>query len=86
MITEHLGNCQKIKILQFLINNKDNSHSIREILVGAKTKHKGLLNALRGLLAEDMIYIDKKTGRGNLYKINKENAAIESLVFLNKPI
>lgn len=84
MITDKLGNSPRIKILQFLIDNKNNSYSVREILVGAGVKHRNLVEVLKDLLKHDMIYIDKKVGKSNLYKINEFEPFAQALIYANE--
>lgn len=84
IITEHLGNSPRIKILQFLIQNKNNSYSIRDILFGAKVKHRNLIEVLKDLLDKDMIYIEKKVGKSNLYQINEFEPFVQSLIFASE--
>lgn len=84
MITDYLGNSPRIKIIQFFINNKNSSYSIREILLGANVKHRNLVDTLKDLLKKDMIYIDKKVGKSNLYRINELEPFCQSLILANK--
>ena len=84
MITDYLGNSPRIKILQFLINNKNNSYAIKEIILGANVKHRNLIDTLKDLLKKDMIYIEKKVGKSNLYKINEFEPFTQSLIYANE--
>lgn len=83
MITDYLGSSPRIKILQFLISNKDHSYSIREILAGASVKHRNLVEKLKDLMEKDMVYIEKKVGKSNLYKINEFEPYVQSLIYAN---
>lgn len=80
MITQYLGNSSRIKVLQFLIQNKKDSFSVREILLGAAVKHRNLVEILKDLLDKDMIYIERKIGRSKLYQINKDHPHIHALI------
>lgn len=84
MITDFLGNSPRIKILQFLIENKTRSYSIRDIILGAGVKHRNLVDTLKDLLSKDMIFIDKKVGKSNLYQINEFEPFAQSLIFANE--
>lgn len=80
-ITECLGNSSRIKIIEFLIKNKNKGMSIREILSGANVKHRNLVEILKDLLEKEVIYIERKIGKSNLYKVNESNGIIEGLMF-----
>jgi len=82
-LTEYLGNSSRIKVIEFLINNKDRSHSIRAILFGANVKHRNLVDTLKDLMAKDMVYIDKKVGKAILYQINELQPYVQSLIYAN---
>jgi len=81
MITDFLGNSPRIKILEFLIWNRDKDHSISDIILGANVKYRNLVIILEDLIKKDMIYISRKVGKSNLYKVNEFNPYIESLIF-----
>ena len=81
MIREYLGDYPRIKVLEFLINNKENSFGIREIIQHASVKHRNLIIILEDLLKKDMIYIEKRLGKSNLYKINEFEPFVQSLIF-----
>ena len=84
MITEHLGNSPRIKVINFLIENRDKGYSIVEIMEGAKVKHRTLIEIIKDLLNKQMIYIERKIGKSYLYKINEDNDFIESLLSIIK--
>lgn len=81
ILTKQLGNYPKIKVLEFLISNKEKGYSIREILLGANVKHRNLTEILKDLLKNDLIYIERKIGKSNLHKINEFNDFVQSLMF-----
>lgn len=84
MITEELGNSPRIKIIEFLIDNRNKGYSIVEIMEGAKVKHRTLIEVLKDLLNKKMIYIERKIGKSYLYKIDKDNDFIESLILASE--
>lgn len=81
IISEILGNSSRIKILEFLINNKENSFSVSYILMGASVKHRNAVDILKDLVEKDLIYIEKRIGKSNMYKINEHNEFIQALIF-----
>lgn len=83
MLTDYLGSSSRIKILEFLINNKERSFCIREILLGASVKHRNLVDTLKDLMAKDMVFIDKKVGKSILYQINELQPYVQSLIYAN---
>lgn len=81
MIREYLGNSPRIKVLEFLIFNRAKSYGVKEILMGAKVKHRNLIIILNDMLKKDIIYIEKKLGKSNLYRINEFEPFAQSLIF-----
>lgn len=80
-ISEYFGRSPRIKILEFLINNKEDSFGIKEIIKYAKVKHRNLIEVLSDLIKGDVIYIEKTLGKSNLYKINEFEPFVQSLMF-----
>lgn len=80
-ITDCLGSSSRIKVIEFLIKNKDKGMSVREILSGAKVKHRNLVDMLEDFLGQSVIYIERKIGKSNLYKVNELHGVIEALMF-----
>lgn len=80
-IRNKLGNSTRIKILEFLINNKNEGWGIREIIKYARVKHRTSVKEIKNLIKEDMIYIDRTIGRSNLFKVNDLDPFIQSLSF-----
>lgn len=81
-VTRRFGRSPRIKILEFLINNRESSWGIREIIQHAKVKHRNTVEELKDLVKKDLIYIEKTVGRSHLYKINKLEPYIQSLIFV----
>lgn len=81
IITDYLGNSPKIKIIEFLIFNREKAHSISEIILGANVKHRTLVIVLKDLLEMDLVFIARKVGKSNLYQINEFHSFIQALVF-----
>lgn len=80
-ISSKFGAYPRIKILEFLINNKQEAWGIREIIKYARVKHRNAVKEVQDLLDNDLIYIDKTLGRSHLYKANELNNFVQSLVF-----
>lgn len=80
-IRAKFGNYPRIKILEFLINNREESWGIREIIKYARVKHRNAFEELKIMLKNDLIYIDKTLGKSHLYKVNELNPFVESLMF-----
>ena len=81
MITDYLGTSPRIKVIELLIDNRDKGLSIREIILGANVKHRNLVEIIKDLLEKDVIYIERKIGKSNLYKINEFNDMVQGLIF-----
>ena len=80
MISQYLGRSPTIKVLEFLIINRKNSYGVKEIILGASVKHRNLIKILDELLINDMIYIEKRLGRSNLYKAHEFHPFVQSLI------
>jgi len=80
MIREYLGDYPRIKVLEFLIYNKDHAYGIREILIMAGVKHRNLIKILEELMNKDMVYIESKKGKSHLYRIHEFHPFISSLI------
>lgn len=80
MIREYLGDYPKVKVLEFLIYNKDYAYGMREIIMMAGVKHRNLVKILKELLDKDMIYIESKKGKSHLYRIHEFHPFIQSLI------
>lgn len=81
-ITRRFGRSPRIKILEFLINNKNDSWGLKEILQHAGVKHRNAVEELKDLIEKDLIYIEKTLGKSHLYKINEDEPYIKSLIFV----
>lgn len=82
LLTERFGTYPRIKILEFLINNKESSWGLREIMHYARVKYRNAVEELKDLVSKDLIYIEKTLGKSHLYKINEDEPYIKSLIFL----
>lgn len=81
-ISQRFGKSPRIKILEFLVNNRESSWGVREIIQYARVKHRNAVEELKDLVKKDLIYIEKTLGRSHLYKINKLEPYIQSLIFV----
>lgn len=80
-ISSKFGTSPRIKIMEFLINNRQEAWGIREIIKYARVKHRNTVDEVKDLLSKDMIYIDKTLGRSHLYKANELDKFVQSLIF-----
>lgn len=76
-----LGNSPRIKILEFLTNNREESWGLKEILKFARVKYRTAVKELKDLIDKDLVYIEKTLGKSHLYKINETNSFIQNLIF-----
>lgn len=82
LLTERFGTYPRIKILEFLINNKESSWGLKEIIQYARVKYRNAVEELKDLLEKDLVYIEKTLGKSHLYKINELEPYIQSLIFV----
>lgn len=77
---ETLGDSPQIKILDFLMENQRCGWTLVELRDNSKVGYSTLKIMLPELLKKELVIIDKKVGKSNLYKINLKNPAIKHLM------
>lgn len=82
LLTERFGTYPRIKILEFLINNRESSWGLKEIIQHARVKYRNAVDELKDLVLKDLVYIEKTLGKSHLYKINDAEPYIQSLIFV----
>lgn len=74
-----LGDSPRIKVLYFLMRNKEKSFSLVEIRDKAKVGYSTLKQLMPKILKEKLVLIDRIICKSNLYKINMEHNLIQTL-------
>ena len=77
---ETLGDSPQVKVLDFLIENERCGWTLIEIKDETKTGYATLKYLLPKMLKKNLVIIEKKVGKSNLYRINLENKAIKHLI------
>lgn len=81
-ISRRFGSSSRIKILEFLINNREDSWGLKEIIQYARVKYRNAVEELKDLVEKGLVYIEKTLGKSHLYKINELEPYIQSLIFV----
>jgi len=74
-----LGNSTEIRILNFLLKNKDNKYSGNSILKNIKASNKKGYPTLNKLLKLNILLLNEPKGRSKIYSLNFEKVEIRLL-------
>jgi len=80
MLTKVLGSSPKLRVIEFLIKNKESSYNLVELRKFANTGYSTLKEIMPELEKEDVVYVDRIIGKSKLYKINKDNLLIQAFI------
>lgn len=80
-IVEVLGSSPTNKVLDFLMDNKDEGFSLTEIRDRAKVRYSTLQLLIPKILERELIRVKKRTGIISFYQINISNPFVQSLMF-----
>ena len=80
---EYFGSSPYIKVLDFLIQGQEFDYSMTEVARGAEVGWSAFTRIWKQLLEKNMIIQTRTIGNAKLFKLNKENPAIQKLVKLD---
>lgn len=83
VFVEYFGNSPYIKILDFLIQGQEFDYSMTEIARGAEVGWSAFTRVWKQLLEKNIIIQTRAIGNAKLFKLNKENLAVQKLVKLD---
>jgi hypothetical protein len=83
LIKNSLGDYPTIRVIEFMIQNKDTSYGLVELRNFAHVGYSTLKLIIPKLLNADIIYVEKEVSKSRLYRINQENILVQSLMFSN---
>src|SRR3989344_9323729 len=82
IFTKAIGNTQKIKVLEFLIEGRELDYSISDIAEGAGIGRTTLFRIWDDLLELKIIKPTREIGNAKLYKLNMENPFVKKMIGL----
>jgi|GEM_PF-3807028 len=85
-LVAYLGGGPTLKTLQFLLENRREHWSMKEIAQQGNIAYPSLKIVLPQLLARNLIIIDKRIGKIKLYRINVTNPIVKKLAELESAV
>ena len=83
IFVEYFGSSPYIKILDFLIQGQEFDYSMTEIARGAEVGWSAFTRVWKQLLEKNIIIQTRAIGNAKLFRLNKENPAVQKLVKLD---
>ena len=77
-----LGENPKLKIIDFLMENRIFDYSQKEIIDGCGISKKSFYANFGDLVALELVWQTRNVGRAKLYKLNGQNPVVKSLLTL----
>jgi len=84
LLLEYLGNHPKLRILDFLIDNRPFDYSRNEIMEGSGVSRNTLYKLWPTIERTGLIKKTRKIGRAELYKLNEGNTVVKELLKLDE--
>ena len=84
--TKPFGLTSQLVILEFLINNKDNDYTLRELEENIGINHRTIDRAIIRLLEFNMVTISRSIGQAHLYKYNSDSFVCDIITPLHEYI
>ena len=83
LLLEYLGNHPKLRIIDFLIDNKPFDYSRNEIMEGSGVSRNTFYKLWPTIERTGLIKKTRKIGRAELYKLNEDNTVVKELLKLD---
>lgn len=77
------GDSPTIKVLDFLLDNREFDYSLTDIAKGAEIAWSTLHECWPSLVQTDIVVRTRKIGRAELYKLNITNPLVKKLIELD---
>ncbi|MEM2943072.1 MAG: hypothetical protein QXT81_06585 [Candidatus Bathyarchaeia archaeon] len=84
LLLEYLGNHPKLRILDFLIDNRPFDYSRNEIMEGSGVSRNTFYKLWPTIERAGLIKKTRKIGRAELYKLNEDNTVVKELLKLDE--
>ncbi|UCD92308.1 MAG: hypothetical protein JSV43_08865 [Methanobacteriota archaeon] len=79
MLVDIFGDYPQVRVLDFLIENRDYDYSLSDIARGSKVARPTLYEMVDGLLEVGMIEETRKSGNARMFRLSKKNPVVKSL-------
>ena len=83
LLLEYLGNHPKLRIIDFLIDNRPFDYSRNEIMEGSGVSRNTFYKLWPTIERTELVKKTRKIGRAELYKLNEDNAVVKELLKLD---
>ena len=83
---EYFGSSPMIKVLDFLIQGKDFDYSMTEIAKNSGVGWSAFSIVFKSILEKNIIIPTRIIGNAKLFKLNKENPAVQKLITLDEEL
>jgi len=80
LFRKSLGDTQKIRVLEFLIEGRELDYSITDIAEGAEIGRTTLFRIWEDLIQKKIIIPTRQIGNAKLYKLNIENSFVRKMI------
>ena len=84
LLLEYLGNHPKLRIIDFLIDNKPFDYSRNEIMEGSGVSRNTFYKLWPTIERTGLIKKTRKIGRAELYKLNEDNTVVKEILRLDE--
>ena len=83
LLLEYLGNHPKLRIIDFLMDNRPFDYSRNEIMEGSGVSRNTFYKLWPTIERTELIKKTRKIGRAELYKLNEDNTVVKELLKLD---
>ena len=83
LFIENMGDSPQIRVLDFLLTEREIDFSITDLAKNAKIGRATLYRIWKDLIKNKLIIKTREIGRAKLYKLNTENIFIKQLISLD---
>jgi len=83
LLLEYLGNHPKLRIIDFLIDNRPFDYSRNEIMEGSGVSRNTFYKLWPTIEHTELVKKTRKIGRAELYKLNEDNTVVKELLKLD---
>ena len=78
-----LGDTPRLRVLDFLIDNKLFDYNMTEIARGSNVSYNSLISFFDDFVKNEIIIRTRKQGKSELYKLNTDNLFVRHLIRLD---
>lgn len=82
----YLGSVPTIRTLDFLIENRRTSWTLKEIAEQGGIAYPSLKLVMPRLLLRKLIFLERDLGKVKLYRLNEKNPVVKQLITLEREI